>query len=260
VETLERTQPGASDQLPVLVYEHHAYLLAALGRGEFEDAYRYAASISPPGVLFPREQPAVWVTLDLVEAAVRTGRTEDAEAHVRALSETNIAASSARFGLLVGAAAALVATDDRAHRLFTDALAIPGVDGWPFDCARVQLLFGERLRRARATAESRVHLTAAYETFRASGAQPWMTRAAIELRAAGQGTSRRDGPGSPTLTAQEREIALLAAAGLTNKEIAAQLYLSHRTVGAHLYRVFPKLGITTRAALRDALEGSRVRS
>ena len=79
-----------------------------------------------------------------------------------------------------------------------------------------------------------------------------MTRTATELRAAGQGAPREDSDPT-TLTAQERTIALLAAAGLTNKQIAARLYLSHRTVGAHLYRVFPKLGITSRAALRDAL-------
>lgn len=237
----------------VLVYSHHAHLVEALGRGEYEDAYQYAASISPPGVLLPVGEPAAWVTLDLVEAAVRTGRTAEATAHVNAMCEANVAGISTRLGLLAGAAAALAAPDEHAMRLFAEALAIPGIGRWAFDVARVQLLFGEHLRRARATTESRVHLAAALDTFCSIGARPWSNRAATELRAAGHATSRADDSDSSTLTAQELEIAKLAATGLTNKKIAARLYLSHRTVGAHLYRIFPKLGITSRAALRDAL-------
>jgi DNA-binding CsgD family transcriptional regulator len=136
--------------------------------------------------------------------------------------------------------------------LFAEALLIPKIDRFPFDLARVHLLYGERLRRARATNDSRVQLSAALEIFQRLGASPWVTRASNELRAAGQGPLRQTG--NATLTPQEREIALLAAEGLTNKEIGERLFLSHRTVSAHLYRVFPKLGITSRAALRDALE------
>ena len=101
--------------------------------------------------------------------------------------------------------------------------------------------------------ESRPHLAAALEIFERLGASPWASRAAGELRATGQTQPRADQPASDSLTPQERQIALLAAAGLTNKEIGQRLFLSHRTVGAHLYQIFPKLGITTRAALRDAL-------
>jgi DNA-binding NarL/FixJ family response regulator len=117
----------------------------------------------------------------------------------------------------------------------------------------VQLLYGERLRRARATKESRPHLAAALETFERLGARPWASRAASELRATGQAQARADHRDRDSLTPQERQIAMLAAAGLTNKEIGQRLFMSHRTVGAHLYQIFPKLGITTRAALRDAL-------
>ena len=117
--------------------------------------------------------------------------------------------------------------------------------------------FVERLRRSRATNASRVQLTAALETFRDLGARPWATRASHEVRATGlthDGTTGDRGAGA--LTAQEHQIAMLAASGLSNKQIGSRLYLSPRTVGAHLYRVFPKLGITSRAALRDALSGS----
>lgn len=238
---------------PVLVYAHHANLAAALGRGEYDDAYQYAASLNPPGVLSPSDQPAMWVTLDLVEAAVRTNRPADAITHVGAMREANLAALSPLFALLVGASTALVVPDPRATELFSEALVVPGADHWPFDYARVQLLHGENLRRARATTRSRLHLRAARDAFLRLGARPWATRAATELRAAGQGTLRCEASGPAQLTAQEREIAMLAATGKTNKEIALHLHLSHRTIGAHLYRVFPKLGITTRAALRDAL-------
>jgi DNA-binding CsgD family transcriptional regulator len=85
------------------------------------------------------------------------------------------------------------------------------------------------------------------------GARPWASRAAGEFQATDQTDAGADQPARDRLTPQERLIAMLAAAGLTNKEIGQQLFLSHRTVGAHLYQIFPKLGITTRAALRDAL-------
>lgn len=268
MDTLELTEAETPDLAPmqwpapyaagaVLVYAHHAHLLEALGRGEFEDAYQYAASITPPGMLSPWVRPAVWVTLDLVEAAVRTHRGAEAAAHVNAMRTANVAALSTRFALLVGASEAVAARDDEsAIRRFVDTLAIPGIDRLPFDLARVRLLYGERLRRARATTASREQLSAAFEAFERLGAMPWMHRCAIELRAAGQPLSEA-GESSPwTLTPQEREIAMLAASGLTNKQIARRLFLSHRTVGAHLYRVFPKLGITSRAALRDALDAA----
>jgi DNA-binding CsgD family transcriptional regulator len=93
---------------------------------------------------------------------------------------------------------------------------------------------------------------AAAEAFQRLGATPWEARANRELRATGVTVAKAD-TGLASLTPQQRQIALLAAAGHTNKEIAARLFLSPRTVSTHLYQVFPKLGITSRAALRDAL-------
>src|SRR5258708_3329285 len=94
---------------------------------------------------------------------------------------------------------------------------------------------------------------AACEPFERLGARPWAHRARNELRATGQTKPRVDPYTRVPLTPQEGEIASLAAAGLTNKQIAERLFLSPRTVGSHLHRIFPKLGIATRAALRDAL-------
>jgi DNA-binding NarL/FixJ family response regulator len=92
------------------------------------------------------------------------------------------------------------------------------------------------------------------ETFDRLGAKTMAQRAHNELRATGIAATTRPDIPTVALTAQERQIAELAATGLTNKQIAQRLFLSHRTVGAHLHRIFPKLGITSRAALRDALE------
>lgn len=104
----------------------------------------------------------------------------------------------------------------------------------------------------RVYGQARIHLAAALDAFQRLGAVPWVGRAAGELRVTGVQPGRR-ARYSIKLTTQEREIARLAATGMTNRQIAERLFLSDRTVSAHLYRVFPKLGITSRAALRDAL-------
>lgn len=123
--------------------------------------------------------------MDLVEAAVRTDRRTEAVAHVRAMREADVARISSRHALLTEASAALATTDDdEALALFTKALAVTGAERWPFDFARVQLAHGERLRRVRATTESRVPLSAALSTFEHLGARPWAERAETELRAA----------------------------------------------------------------------------
>ncbi|MFJ2648000.1 ATP-binding protein [Streptomyces sp. NPDC087420] len=237
-----------------LHYARHVRTVAALGRGDFEAAYQNATAISAAGDLASHVPHALWVAMDVVEAAMRTNRPAEAAAHVRAVRETGIAALSPRLALLAGGAAALCATDDEeAVRLFEEALAVPTVERWPFDLARVRLAYGERLRRARANAEARGPLSLAYDAFVLLGATPWAERASKELRATGWGAARATTPGGKGLTPQEREIADLAASGLSNKQIAERLYLSHRTVGAHLYQIFPKLGITSRAGLRDAL-------
>ncbi|WP_172386779.1 helix-turn-helix transcriptional regulator [Streptomyces sp. MNP-20] len=157
--------------------------------------------------------------------------------------------------MTVKAAAALATDDHRADDLFDEALAVPDTGRRPFERARVQLAYGEGLRRARSTKRARGHLGAALDTFERLGAAPWTARTVNELRATGQPV--KHGTGTPTgtasLTPQQREIALLAAAGLTNKQIGERLFLSPRTVSTPLHQLFPKLGVTSRAALRDAL-------
>jgi DNA-binding CsgD family transcriptional regulator len=231
----------------------HARALAAIGRGDFEEGFRRASVVSPPGRVDGHNPQCLWLIMDLVEAAVRTGRLAAATDHVEAARERRVARVSGRFALLVAGAAAMAAPGRSAAPMFEEALALPRTDQWPFEVARIHLAFGERLRRERSITRARWHLTAASAAFDQLGAQPWMRRASAELRATGLTRVLVHSGGPASLTPQEREVAELAATGMTNKQIGAQLYLSHRTVAAHLYRVFPKLAVTTRAALRDAL-------
>ncbi|MFI9543780.1 AAA family ATPase [Streptomyces sp. NPDC052016] len=245
---------GARGVGTAVTYARHALILADLGEGDFESAYQHATAVSPAGTLAPYAPHSLWVALDLVEAAVRTDRSAEAEEHVRALRETGVADLSPRLAILEAGCAAVVAPDDAAPKLFEQALSLPTVDAWPFDTARIRLLYGERLRRLRAPSEARTQLRPALTSFEKLGAAPWAARAERELRAAGQATqSAAHGGKVATLTPQELEIARLAASGMTNKEIGERLFVSPRTVSTHLYQIFPKLGITKRAALRDAI-------
>jgi DNA-binding CsgD family transcriptional regulator len=232
---------------------NHARALAALGRGDFEQAYQLAAAISPAGTIEPYNLHALWVGMDLVEGAMRTGRKVEARAHVEAMDQADFDRVSSRLALLHRGSLALVHSEGDADELFLAALEPPDSRRWVFEHARVELAYGECLRRKRANVEARRPLRAAYETFRQLGAWPWTQRAERELRATGLDAPRERGR-IDQLTAQELEIAQLAASGLTNKEIGARLLMSHRTVSSHLYHLFPKLGVTSRAALRDALD------
>ena len=187
----------------------------------------------------------------LGQDAFHTGRRAEAAAHVAAARDCRLDRLSPRLRLVVLAGEAI--TEPRTDTAALEqAITEPGNDRWPFDLARIQLSYGSHLRRIKRTTDARHQLAAAAETFRRLGAAPWAARADRELRATGITVSTAD-TGLASLTPQQRQIALLAAAGHTNKEIAARLFLSPRTVSTHLYQVFPKLGITCRAALRDAL-------
>lgn len=238
----------------VVLYAHHPRALAASATGDFDAAFRHAAALSPAGVLTSYVPQCTWVMFDLVEAALRTGRDEDARAHLEAMRETDVAALSPRMELIQRGVEALVLGDETADARLEALLVSPSCDRWLFEACRIRLAHAENLRRRKIGDRARRHLLDAREGFAAVGAQPWLLRAQQELRAIGF-REAHDPPtaASSPLTAQEMEIAHLAASGMTNRQIAERLYLSHRTVGAHLYRVFPKLGVSSRAGLRDAL-------
>ncbi len=115
--------------------------------------------------------------------------------------------------------------------------------------ARTQLLFGQHLRHQRRRSDARPHLRAALETFQRLGASAWAERARHELRATGETTRRREPSTLATLTPQELRIVAAVSEGASNREIAAQLFLSPRTVDYHLRKVFEKAGISSRAEL-----------
>ncbi|MDG4533377.1 LuxR family transcriptional regulator [Streptomyces sp. AV19] len=256
-ETERRIRPVASRAGMRFVTDHltHLNALAALAHGRHEDAYRDLAALTPPGVL-PRGLP--WFHLpffDFVDAAVHTGRRQEARAHLAAGRAARMTEISAHHAFLLAAATALAAPDEEADARYRDACAVPGADQWAFGLARLRLSHGSWLRRHRRS-EAHDVLREAHRTFRALRARPWEERCAQELRAAGHRVGPA-GAGHALLTGQELRIAELAATGLTNKDIGKQLRLSPRTVAAHLYKIFPKLGITSRAALARALRDER---
>jgi DNA-binding CsgD family transcriptional regulator len=232
---------------------HQALAISALGRGDYTEAYSQACAISEPGVLAHNVGHALWAALDLVEAAVRTHRHAQAKAHVSALRDAGVAQVSPRLALVVAASVAMVAPDSDFGPLFDQALALPGAADWPFERARIELIYGERLRRNRAISEARRHLGMARHIFARLGAAQFAARATAELAAAGVKAERGEDATAAILTPQEHQVALLAASGMTNKQIADRLGVTHRTVGAHLEQVFPKLAINSRSGLRKAL-------
>jgi DNA-binding CsgD family transcriptional regulator len=237
----------------VTAYVSHIRTLAALSRGDFDTAFRHAGQVSPAGQFAAHAPNALWLIMEIVEAAARSGRSDQAKAHVAAARLVRIQDLSPRLALTVAGATAMAASDHEHRGLFERALQTPDADRWPFDLARIRLAYGERLRRTNSPAAARDHLSAALDTFEQLGAQPWMRRAGNELRATGAHRDRQGQHTSQTLTPQQHQIASLAAAGLTNKQIGERLFLSSRTVGDHLHQIFPRLGVTSRAALRDAL-------
>jgi DNA-binding CsgD family transcriptional regulator/tetratricopeptide (TPR) repeat protein len=204
-------------------------------------------------------QPFVrgWAIADLVDAAVRgDGDIDRVRGLLSAWQQIAADTKAPHLEVQLAYAAALLADDATADERFQVAMT-SGAAGWPVYAARAQLAYGGWLRRQRRDTEARVPLREAAQVFDALGQRRFADRALRELRASGERARRRVPEAWTELSPQELQIAQLAAGGLSNREIGERLYLSHRTVGTHLYRLFPKLGITARAQLRDALEAPR---
>jgi DNA-binding CsgD family transcriptional regulator len=187
--------------------------------------------------------------LDRMEAAHRAGRADLVQRWVEELT-----AFAAQVGMAWPAATAehgraLIARDDAADRHFQDALRLHDSAGRPFGRARTQLAYGEFLRRNRRRVDARAHLGAALQVFDDLRAGPWAERARQELRASGGTARKRDVTTAGDLTPQERQTALLVSSGLANREIAARLFLSPRTVEYHLSNAYQKLGVRSRGEL-----------
>jgi ATP/maltotriose-dependent transcriptional regulator MalT len=191
-----------------------------------------------------------------VEAATRCGELDQARASLARLVELTRAADS---GWARGASArsqALLTDGDEADRLYRTAIEEFGRGGVAVEVARSHLLFGEWLRRGRHRALAREHLRTAHEMFAAMPAHAFAERARRELIATGEHVRTRSATPASTLTPQETQVATLAAEGMTNAQIGAELFISPHTVEWHLRKVYAKLGITSRRSLPDALAGA----
>ena len=225
---------------------------AALGASRHDDAYEAAERLFEP--TDPAHHPAMasWIIGDLAEAALHAGRVKEARARVAQVEAAVGDSPTFWIALSLRHARALLADDEQADERFKEALGAD-LGAWPFQRARALLAHGQWLRRQRRITESRAPLRDARDAFDALGCAAFSQQARRELRASGESSRRRDPAARDQLTAQELQIAHLAAKGLSNREIGQQLYLSHRTIGTHLYRIFPKLGITARRELGPAL-------
>jgi DNA-binding CsgD family transcriptional regulator len=189
----------------------------------------------------------------LAEAAVHAGRRDDIRPVIADLERVAAITPAPLLHVQLSYARAVLADEAGAEELY---LAASGQDlnRWPWIQARIRLAYGSWLRRQRRAAESRLPLRLALATFDLIGARSWADQARAELRASGERiTAPGAGQAAVPLSAQELQIARLAAEGLSNREIGERLYLSPRTVGSHLYRIFPKLQITSRAQLAGRL-------
>ena len=240
--------PPAGESAVAALWAEAALILLDLGYGRIADALaRLEAAASSPARRHPN---IIRLAPDHVEAAVRLGRPDRA---------ADAAARFSRWAPLVGQpwatallarCQALTASEDDAEQHYQRALRLHEEHTRPFDQARTQLVYGEWLRRGKRRRDARVQLHAALRTFQSLGARPWADRAHTELTATGATAPQPVAPDVlAALTPQELQIARLAARGLPNRDIAAQLFLSPRTVAYHLYKAYPKLGIASRAEL-----------
>ncbi len=230
--------------------------ITALGAGRYVNAYEYLIRTFDPNEPSEHYRKKLWAVGDLAEAALHTERRDEARAMLAQAEAASGPMPSPRLRIALEYARPLLAEDTEAETLFAAGLSTD-LARWPFARARLQLAYGTWLRRQRRVVESRAKLGAAKTTFDALGALAWAERTRHELRAAGVASRTREHDPLHDLTPQELQIARMAASGLSNREIGQQLYISHRTVGAHLHHAFPKLGITSRGQLHDALVNAR---
>jgi DNA-binding CsgD family transcriptional regulator len=226
-----------------------AILCNALGR--YDDAWTAAESAYEEPVLY-----STWIVSELIESGARSGRSARAARAVEHLREM---ASAVRTDWVLGVEArcrALLTDGEIAEELYHRSITYLGHTRRPVELARSHLTYGEWLRRRGRRMDARRELRAAREIFDGLGSVAFTDRATRELAATGETVQKRPRVAATCtdLTERESQIARLAAEGLSNREIGQQLFISHRTVGYHLAKVFSKLGINNRALLRDSLK------
>ena len=243
--------------LPMGVQPMLALVQFARGRGavahqRYDDGYEQLRRVLEPSDVAYHPFVGGWALADLIEAAVHTGKGEEATRYLKHLESLTQKMTASYLRATLAYARAIAASEDEAEALYQEALNSE-LRNWPCCRGRLLLSYGRWLRRQRRIAESRAPIRTARESFDALGFHGLSETARRELRASGETSMRRTPDARDQLTSQELQIAEMAATGLSNREIGQKLYLSHRTVESHLYRIFPKLGVTSRAQLRSAL-------
>ncbi len=246
VEAEDLSQATGSNVTTALIQNARAMIAAGAGRPleAFEHLWRIYQPTDPA---YQRMQTC-WAIGNLAESALASGQRDRAAAELAKLEALAANTPSTGVHIELRYARALLADPSAAEPLYVAALA-PELGDSPFTHARVQLSYGAWLRRQRRIVDARAPLRASRETFERLGAQGWAEQARRELRAAGEDSTRRPADGWYQLTPQETQIGKLVAEGLSNRDIGRRLYLSHRTVASHLYRMFPKLGVSSRSQL-----------
>jgi len=233
----------------LLTFGEHARAVLFNSLGRYDEALPHAVSAYEQDELCA----STWSMAEAVEAAARCGRDELAAEALERLAERTRAVGS-EWALGVEARSRAVLEDGAlADELYREAIDRLGRCRIAFDRARAHLVYGEWLRRGRRRVDAREQLRTAHDLFTQMGAKAFAGRAARELRATGEKMQRRESGTRDQLTAQEAQIARLARDGFSNPEIAAQLFISPRTVEYHLHKVFGKLAIGRRSQLGRAL-------
>jgi DNA-binding CsgD family transcriptional regulator len=223
--------------------------LLELAEGRPAAALERLRAVATPGQPTAYAPMALLATRDLVEAAAQTGALEGMEPVLARFERWAEGDQRTWTRVVAHRCRALITQGPAAEPHYQAALGGDGIAAPPLELARSELAYGRWLRRARRRSEARVHLRAALEAYERLGATAWADRARAELRASGETARRRDPSTLQDLTPQERQVAGLAAQGLTNQQIADRLFLSRYTVGYHLHKVYAKLGIVSRAEL-----------
>lgn len=226
--------------------------VAAIGAGRHAEAFEHLRRMFTPADPAFSTGLQFFALADFVEAAVNSNQSQIARDVISEIERVSAPGPVPWLETMLCYAKALLAANEDAEQSFLKGLG-PAAKNWPFLRARILLGYGAWLRRQRRSVGARAPLREARDIFDALGALPWGARAREELRASGEASLRRSEQIWENLTPQELHIAQLAAQGLSNKMIGARLYLSHRTIGYHLLRVFSKTGISSRSGLASIL-------
>jgi DNA-binding CsgD family transcriptional regulator/tetratricopeptide (TPR) repeat protein len=234
----------------LLISGLYAHTVLDLGLGRYQSALDHALTIyrdDPPGV-------GNLVLPLVVEAGIRAGQRPAAAAALARMTERAQAAGTP-WGLgLLARCQALMSADQQAEARYRESIELLSQVPVALDLAHTRLLFREWLRRRRRRSQARTQLRAAHQLFDSCGAVPFAERARAELLATGEQVRNRALPAPAGLTPQERQVAILAAGGNTNAEIASRLFITVSTVEFHLNKVFRKLGISSRRQIASRLE------